>query len=106
MIPCAVGQTPELIQGQLTEGYGRERWLSTEWMQLPKNHGHIPNGRQQCEAWRGQFDWRADHRVVHDEQRMLIAGLLCEKISLRGAGLTVGVGRSWLLGFIVEPLDG
>lgn len=37
---------------------------------------------------------------------MLIARLLGEIISMQGVGLTAGVGRSWLLGVIVERLDG
>jgi insertion element IS1 protein InsB len=43
--------------------------------------------------------------VITEDQRLLIARLLLERISLRGICRAVGVGLRWLLQFMVEQFQ-
>jgi hypothetical protein len=69
-----------------------------------KKNGHRHSGKQnyQCNAGGRQCVASAEERVIASEQRMLIAHLLCERISLRGSCRAVGVSLTWLLHFMVE----
>jgi IS1 family transposase len=69
-----------------------------------KKNGHTRSGKQhhQCNASGRQFVASSEDHIIADEQRMLIAHLLRERISLRGICRAVGVSLSWLLHFMVE----
>jgi insertion element IS1 protein InsB len=69
-----------------------------------KKNGHTRHGKQNhhCKACGRQFGSTAEHRVIPDEQRILIENLLRERISLRGICRAVGVSLPWLLHFMVE----
>ncbi len=69
-----------------------------------KKNGHIHSGKQnhRCKACGRQFVASAEERLIADEQRMLVAHLLRERISLRGICRAVGVSLTWLLHFMVE----
>jgi insertion element IS1 protein InsB len=65
--------------------------------QFQKN-GHIHSGqpKHQCKACGRQFVPNAEERLIADEQCMLIAHLLCDRLSLRGICRAVGVSLTWL----------
>jgi insertion element IS1 protein InsB len=69
-----------------------------------KKNGHTRHGKQnhQCQACRRQFTANAIDRSIVHEQRLHIARLLRERISLRGICRTVGVSLTWLLHFMVK----
>jgi insertion element IS1 protein InsB len=69
-----------------------------------KKNGHTRHGKQnhQCKACGRQFTADAvDRRIAH-AQRMQIAQLLCERVSLHGICRAMGVSLTWLLHFMVE----
>jgi insertion element IS1 protein InsB len=68
-----------------------------------KKNGHIHNGKQnhQCKDCGRQFVVDATHRVIDEEQRLLVERLLCEKISLRGICRALRVSICWLMNFMV-----
>ena len=72
-----------------------------------KKNGHIHNGKQhhQCKDCGRQFVDGFAQDLVSDETRGLIERLLLERLSLRGICRAVGVGRTWLLGFIVTQCE-
>src|SRR5262245_4070161 len=69
-----------------------------------KKNGHTRHGKQnhQCKTCGRQFTANPRDRHIASEQRMQIAHLLCERISLQGICRTVGVSLTWLLHFMVE----
>jgi insertion element IS1 protein InsB len=69
-----------------------------------KKNGHIHNGKQnyQCKACGRQCVQCSTQYLIGAEQRALIERLLLERISLRGMCRAVGVGLTWVLGFLVE----
>src|SRR5262249_42353568 len=69
-----------------------------------KKNGHTRHGKQnhQCQACERQFVAMADDCRITDEQRTMVAHLLCERISLRGICRAVGVSLTWLLHFMVK----
>ena len=69
-----------------------------------KRNGHIHTGKQnhRCKVCGRAFVLTPENSVITEEQRVLIAHLLLERISLRGICRAVGVGLQWLLQFIVE----
>jgi insertion element IS1 protein InsB len=69
-----------------------------------KKNGHIHNGKQhdQCKACGRQFVRCSDQYLIGAEHRALIARLLLERLSLRGMCRAVGIGLTWLWGFLVE----
>jgi len=74
------------------------------WLQRYKRNGHTRHGKQnhQCKTCGRQFTANPlDHRIA-PEQRLRIAQLLRERISLRGICCAVGVSLTWLLHFMVE----
>jgi len=68
-----------------------------------KRNGHIHTGKQnhRCEVCGRAFVLNPEHPVITEEQRTLIERLLLERILLRGICRAVGVGRQWLLQFMV-----
>ena len=68
-----------------------------------KKNGHIHTGKQhhQCKTCGRQFVLCAENHVIAEDQRTLVARLLCEKISLHGICRAVGVSLRWLMDFIV-----
>ena len=68
-----------------------------------KKNGHIHTGKQnhQCKDCNRQFVVHATHRVIDEEQRMLVERLLCEKISLRGICRAPRVSIRRLIDFMV-----
>src|SRR5262249_17384032 len=64
-----------------------------------KKNGHTRHGKQhhQCKACGRQCTADSLARSVASEPRMQIEHLLCERISLRGIGRTVGVRLTGLL---------
>jgi insertion element IS1 protein InsB len=68
-----------------------------------KRNGHIHTGKQnhRCKVCGRAFVLTPDNAVITEEQRMLIARLLLERISLRGICRAVGVGLQWLLQVMV-----
>lgn len=69
-----------------------------------KKNGHTRHGRQnhQCKACGRQCTADALDRSIVSEQRMQIAHLLRERLSLRGICRTVGVSLTGLWHFMVE----
>jgi insertion element IS1 protein InsB len=69
-----------------------------------KKNGHTRHGKQnhQCKACGRQFAPDAVDRSIAHEQRLRIAQLLCERVSLRGICRAVGVSLTWLLHCMVE----
>src|SRR3989440_12056737 len=69
-----------------------------------KKNGHIHNGKQnhRCKACGRQFVLDFEQRRVSAEHRALVERLLKERLSLRGICRAVGVGMTWLMGFLVE----
>jgi insertion element IS1 protein InsB len=69
-----------------------------------KRNGHIHTGKQnhQCKVCGRQFVLHAEKRVIAEEQRILVARLLRENISLHGICRAVGVGIKWLMHFMVD----
>jgi hypothetical protein len=55
-----------------------------------------------CKVCRRQFVADATDRSISREQRTLVERLLCERLSLRGICLAVGVSLTWLLHFMGE----
>lgn len=72
-----------------------------------KKNGHIHNGKQnhQCKDCGRQFVDSFEQYLVSDDTRDLMERLLLERLSLRGICRSVGVGRQWLLGFIVTQFE-
>jgi transposase-like protein len=68
-----------------------------------KKNGHIHNGKQhhQCKDCGRPFVVDATHRVIDEEQRLLVERLLCEKISLRGICRALRMSSRWLMDFMV-----
>src|SRR5262245_35484203 len=68
-----------------------------------KRNGHIRTGKQnhRCKRCGRAFVLNPANSVITEEQRALIERLLLERISLRGICRAVGVGRQWLLQFMV-----
>ena len=68
-----------------------------------KKNGHIHTGKQnhQCKDCNRQFVVHATHRVIDEEQRMLVERWLCEKISLRGICRAPRMSIRWLIDFMV-----
>jgi len=69
-----------------------------------KKNGHIHTGKQnhRCKVCGRALVRHPENQVITEEQRMLIARLLLERISLRGICRAVGVGLRWLLQFMGE----
>jgi IS1 family transposase len=74
------------------------------WIAPVQKNGHTRHGKQnhQYKACRRQFTANAMARIIAHEQRLQIAHLLCERISLRGICRTVGVSLTWLSHLLVE----
>ena len=72
-----------------------------------KKYGHIHNGKQnhQCQDCGRQFVQCFEQYLISDDKRALIERLLVERISLRGICRAVGVGLTWLLGFLVHGFE-
>lgn len=72
-----------------------------------KKNGHIHNGKQnhQCKDCGRQFVDSFEQYLISDDTRDLMERLLLERLSLRGICRSVGVGRQWLLGFIVTQFE-
>ena len=70
---------------------------------LFKKNGHIHNGKQnhQCKDCGRQFVVDITHRVIDEDQRLVVECLLCEKISLRGICRALRVSIRWLMDFMV-----
>jgi insertion element IS1 protein InsB len=73
-----------------------------------KKNGRIHNGKQnhRCKACGRQFVREFAQRRVSAEHRALVERLLQERLSLRGICRAVGVGMTWLMGFLVECYSG
>ena len=69
-----------------------------------KRNGHIHTGKQnhQCKACGRPFVLYAEQRVMAEEQRILVARVLWENISLHGICRVVGVGITWLMHLMVD----
>ena len=69
-----------------------------------KRNGHIHTGKQnhRCKVCGRALVRHPENQVITEEQRMPIARLLLERISLRGICRAVGVSRTWLLHFMVR----
>ncbi len=67
-----------------------------------KKNGHIHTGKQnhRCKACGRQFVVHAENRLIAEDQRILVARLLLEKISLHGICRAVGVSIRWLMDFM------
>jgi insertion element IS1 protein InsB len=68
-----------------------------------KKNGPTRHGKQthQCQACGRQFVADAVDRSIAHEQRLRLAPLVCERLSLRGLCRAVGVSLTWLLHFLV-----
>ena len=69
-----------------------------------KKNGHTRHGKQnhQCKTCGRQFTANPLDRRIAPAQRLRIAQLLGERLSLRGICRTMGVSLTWLLHFMVE----
>jgi insertion element IS1 protein InsB len=69
-----------------------------------KRNGRIHTGKQnhQCKDCGRPFVLYAEKRVIAEEQRILVARLLREKISLHGICRAVGVGIKWLMHVMMD----
>jgi insertion element IS1 protein InsB len=67
-----------------------------------KRNGHIHTGKQnhRCKLCGRAFVLTPENSVITEDQRVLIARLLLESISLRGICRAVGVGLQWRLQFM------
>jgi len=72
-----------------------------------KKNGHIHNGKQnhQCKDCGRQFVLDAVNHVIGEEQRIVVARLLREKISLHGICRAIGVSIRWLMDFMVACFE-
>ena len=79
----------------------RGAWPACSSQQFKRN-GHIHTGKQnhRCKACGRQFVVHAENRLIAEDQRTLVAGLLLEKISLHGICRAVGVSIRWLMDFM------
>jgi hypothetical protein len=69
--------------------------VQAEWAH---SHGKAKHRGKHCGR---AFVLTSENSVITEEQRALIERLLLERISLRGICRAVGVGRQWLLQFMV-----
>jgi insertion element IS1 protein InsB len=72
-----------------------------------KKNGHIHNGKQhhRCKSCGRQFVLHAKDRLIDEDQRILVARLLLENISLHGICRAVGVSIRWVMNFMVTGFD-
>jgi transposase-like protein len=72
-----------------------------------KKNGHIHNGKQnhQCKDCGRQFVECFEQFLISDDTRGLIERLVLERLSFRGICRAVGVGLTWLLGFLVTCFE-
>src|SRR5262245_26422932 len=79
---------------------GCPRCLSSKY----QKHGHMHNGKQNHQGrdcGRQCVQCLEQYRIP-DDRRALSERLLMERMSLRGIGRVMGVGRKWLLGVLVQ----
>jgi insertion element IS1 protein InsB len=69
-----------------------------------QKNGSLPNGKQnhRCHDCGRQFVVDFEQRLVPENDRELIKRLLCERVSLQGICRVVGVGMTWLMGFVMD----
>ena len=70
-------------------------------------NGHIHNSKQHhhCQDCGRQFVTGLEPSLIAHDTRALIERLLVERISWRGTCRAVGVGLTWLLGFLVQCVE-
>jgi insertion element IS1 protein InsB len=92
--------------GQSTAMVIREACPACASHQFKKN-GHIHNGKQhhRCKSCGRQFVLHAKDRLIDEDQRILVARLLLENISLHGICRAVGVSIRWVMNFMVTGFD-
>src|SRR4051794_416834 len=91
---------------EVTSSYGRERPVSSLWIQPVQEKGSYSPRKQQhqCKTCGRQLTANPLDRSMASEQRLRIEPLLRERLSLRGICRAVGVSLTWLLHCMVEGL--
>ena len=65
-------------------------------------NGRIHNGKQnhKCRRCRRQFVEHPANKIISDETKTIIDGLLLERISLAGIARATGVSETWLQSYV------